>query len=398
MWDGIRLVRAVRVLCVTIFRFVVNPRGGRYNEFVKRPKGLLTGLILLGLSVALIAVAVRFVGFCMSSASGGRERFAFYEVVKGARPQTVAADLAKLGVVSDARLFRWYGRLTGKTAKIKAGDYRLSTKMRPAEVMGVLTSGVSFGVPLTIPEGNNVKQVAALLEDLRPGAGVKFTALAFDRRFAARVLGQLGLVKPPHSLEGYLYPDTYFITRTVSEEEVIRQMTSRYRAIFTEALSARARELGFTEHQVVTLASIIEKETSAPQERSMISSVFHNRLRKRMRLQSDPTVIYGIPGYDGNIRRKDLETKTPYNTYVIYGLPPGPIGNPGRDAIFAALYPAESPYLYFVSHNDGTHEFTTNYADHIKAVARYQLDRRAREGKSWRDLNKKAQKDEEPSP
>jgi UPF0755 protein len=170
---------------------------------------------------------------------------------------------------------------------------------------------------------------------------------------------------------------------------MIRQMVRHFQSIWTEEKETRAKALGFTRHQLITLASMVEKETGAPQERPIISSVFHNRLRKKMKLQSDPTTIYGIwERYDGNIHRADLLSETPYNTYTIPALPIGPIGNPGKEAIEAALHPAQTDYLFFVSHNDGTHEFTRSIEEHNKAVTKFQLDPKARAGKSWRDLVK----------
>ena len=153
-------------------------------------------------------------------------------------------------------------------------------------------------------------------------------------------------------------------------------MVRRFQEVFTPAWEERARERKMTVHQVVTLASIIEKETGAPAERPVISSVFHNRLQKDMRLASDPTVIYGIKDFNGNLTRKDLTTPTPYNTYKIKGLPPGPIANPGADAIQAALYPADTDFLFFVSKRDGTHHFSKTYPEHEKAVRKYQLRRK----------------------
>jgi UPF0755 protein len=176
-------------------------------------------------------------------------------------------------------------------------------------------------------------------------------------------------------------------------EDMIRQMVRKFLSVWTPEVETQAKLLGFNQLQAVTLASMIEKETGAPQERPMISSVFHNRLRKKMRLQSDPTTIYGMwETYAGNIHRSDLLTPTPYNTYTVPGLPLGPIGNPGREALQAALNPSESNYIFFVSHNDGTHEFTSSLQDHNAAVRTFQMDPNARKGKSWRDLKKSAQK------
>jgi UPF0755 protein len=150
-------------------------------------------------------------------------------------------------------------------------------------------------------------------------------------------------------------------------------MVNRFHSVFSEEWKKRAAELGFTVHKIVTLASIIEKETGSPKERPLIASVFHNRLKKRMRLESDPTVIYGIKNFNGNLTRKDLKTATPYNTYKISGLPPGPIANPGKASLEAALYPANTNFLYFVSKNDTTHKFSTNLRDHNRAVRKFQL-------------------------
>jgi UPF0755 protein len=207
-----------------------------------------------------------------------------------------------------------------------------------------------------------------------------------------KLIASLPIKEHPQTLEGYLFPDTYFLNKTMTAAEIIRGMVRKFAAVWGPDQDARAKELGMTQHQVITLASIIEKETGAPQERPLISSVFHNRLQKRMRLQSDPTTIYGIwDRYDGNLHKSDLSAQNPYNTYYVPALPIGPISNPGREAIRAALYPSPSNFLYFVSHNDGTHEFTSTYTQHINAVKRFQLNPRARDGKSWRDLTKKVQ-------
>ena len=163
----------------------------------------------------------------------------------------------------------------------------------------------------------------------------------------------------------------------MSGEDVIRHMYGKFRAVFTPEFEKRARELGFSRREIVTLASIIEKETGDPGERPLISAVFHNRLKKGIRLQSDPTVIYGMWNrFDGNLRKRDLQEKTPYNTYRIGGLPAGPIANPGIDSIRAALYPADVDYLYFVSRNDGSHAFSGTLEEHNRNVWKYQKRRR----------------------
>jgi UPF0755 protein len=351
-------------------------------------RSTIKSFLLVGIGVAgvlAIGLGYRAASFLSYPGTTGPSKTVFYEVKVLSRPANVTRDLEQLGVISNARLFYWYGRITGKLAKFRAGDYRFTTAMRPDEVMNIILSGISHGIPLTVPEGFSYTQISELVEATHPGMGTRFKELCVDKKFIA----SLGFVPAPESLEGYLFPDTYLIGRQTPPEDVVRQMVRKYKGIFTPELARRAHEIGFSEHQAVTLASIVEKETGAKQERPLISSVFHNRLKKKMRLQTDPTVIYGIKNYRGNITRKDLETFTPYNTYKIAGLPPGPIANPGKEAIYAALYPAESAYLYFVSHNDGTHEFTSTYEDHQKAVRQFQIDPKAREGKSWRDMNKK---------
>ncbi len=354
------------------------------------------GVILLVLAGILGATAYKFTNFVMSPASDGPQATVYYEVLKNASPYAVAQDLQKLGIVSNSflgtRFFYWYGRLTGRTHRIKAGDYRFQTTMKPSEVYNILMSGISYGIGLTVPEGFNIEQISVLLEGLRPGSGQRFIALCHNAKFVRTLDIPLPTNVPNQAItpEGYLFPDTYIINRKTTEEEIIRNMVKKYRITFTPDMTKQAQKLGFSEHQIVTLASVIEKETGAAEERPKISSVFHNRLRKMMKLQSDPTVVYGREDFDGNIRKTDLSMPSPWNTYVIKGLPVGPIANPGKDALYAALHPDTTPYIFFVSHNDGTHEFTVTYKEHQNAVNKFQIDRRAREGKSWRDLKKAA--------
>jgi UPF0755 protein len=178
------------------------------------------------------------------------------------------------------------------------------------------------------------------------------------------------------TFEGYLFPDTYYFPKNVRRDQIIQTMVDRFRSVFNREWQARSKALGYSVHEIVTLASIIEKETGEGSERPVISSVFHNRLRRRMRLEADPTVIYGINNFNGDITRKDLETPTPYNTYKIEGLPPGPIASPGFASLSAALYPADTAYIFFVAKGDRTHHFSTTYKEHNRAVRKYQLKNR----------------------
>jgi len=282
----------------------------------------------------------------------------------------LSARLEKAGViVSDIR-FKILARLSGDDKRLRAGEYALSAAMTPMEIIDILASGKVLLHRLTIPEGYTIDQVAAEVEKAGLASAEEFSRLARD----PSMVTELQLDGP--SLEGYLFPDTYHFPREVSARGIITTMASAYQSLVTDEWRNRARELDLSMHDIVTLASIIEKETGDPSERPIIASVFHNRLKKRMRLESDPTVIYGIESFDGNITRRHLSSATPYNTYVIRGLPPGPIANPGRAALEAALYPAKTDYLFFVSKKDGTHYFSKNIAEHTEAVRKYQLRRK----------------------
>ena len=260
-------------------------------------------------------------------------------------------------------------RFKGAARRIKAGEYQLSTGLRPGELLDKIVRGEVLLHQITFPEGYTLKQMAALLEARGLASTDKFMTAATDPAFVN------GLSIPASSLEGYLFPDTYKFARNLSVESILRSFVTRFNQHFGPAQEERARQLGFTRHQVVILASVVEKETAVPEERPLIAGVFLNRLKKRIRLQSDPTVIYGLNKFDGNLTRAHLSTDTPYNTYTRRGLPVGPICNPGAESIQAVLNPATTPYLYFVAKKDGTHHFSTSLAEHNSAVLRHQRRR-----------------------
>ncbi len=293
-------------------------------------------------------------------------------VVPGESFGMLAERLQKADIVSNATRFKILARLKGDDKRLKAGEYALTTSMTPLEVIDTLVNGKVLLHRLTIPEGYNISQIAAEVQKTGLVTAEAFTRQAKDPAFVAN----LGLDGP--TAEGYLFPDTYYFPRGITAKGIIEKMVDSFKAVFTDEWKNRTREIGLSPHDTVTLASIIEKETGDPAERPIIASVFHNRLKKRMRLESDPTVIYGIEDFDGNITRRHLSTPTPYNTYVIRGLPPGPIANPGRAALEAALFPAQTEYLFFVSKKDGTHYFSSNIKDHTRAVRKYQLRHRRR--------------------
>ncbi len=283
--------------------------------------------------------------------------------------KTIAGRLEKEEIISNRLYFSLFAKLKKAGKKLQAGEYLLSASKSPEEILDILVKGRVKLYRITLPEGLTIREVGALVEKENFCSREQFTALCRHPLLMAK----LGISAP--SLEGYLFPDTYFFPKQTACEDIIAAMTGRFNTVFTENRKQRALELGFSVHEILTLASIIEKETGEASERPLISSVFHNRLKKNMRLESDPTVIYGLENFDGNIRKIHLQTHTPYNTYQITGLPPGPIANPGALSLEAALYPATTPYLFFVSKNDSTHYFSESFEEHKKAVIKYQLKR-----------------------
>ena len=283
----------------------------------------------------------------------------------------VTADvLFNAGIIKSPFKFRIIARLKGYDKQLKAGEYTLSASMPPLKILEKLVKGTVKLYKLTVPEGLNLYQIGEIVAKAGFAEQNAFVESATDPAFARASGISVG------NFEGYLFPDTYHFPKNVRIKTIITTMVQRFWQVFRPEWKDRSQQLGFSVHQVVTLASIIEKETGAAFERPLISSVFHNRLRKKMRLESDPTVIYGLKSFDGNLNRKHLETFTPYNTYRIKALPPGPIANPGQASLEAALYPADTKYIYFVSKKDSTHQFSTNLKDHNQAVRKYQLRRK----------------------
>ncbi len=292
-------------------------------------------------------------------------------VRSGASLGEVAHELESRGLVRSAVAFEWLARYRKRAGDLKAGEYRLSAALAPEEILSRIVEGRVATYPVVVPEGLTAAQVALRLEAAGLADAADFTVVVEDPTSAA-ALGVEGA-----TLEGYLFPDTYLLPRGLASRDVAKVLVDRFFEAWRE-IEPSARDQKLSMREVVTLASIVEKETAARDERPLIASVFRNRLKRGMRLETDPSVIYGIPDFDGNLRRRDLENAAnPYNTYIIPGLPPGPIANPGAEALRAVVNPVESDYLFFVSRNDGTHVFSKTYREHVLAVNQYQR-RRAR--------------------
>jgi UPF0755 protein len=278
-------------------------------------------------------------------------------------------QLQQAGLVRHPEKFRWLAYLKRYERRIRAGEYALSPSMSPQTILDILVRGETILHKIVVPEGATMARVGELLENGELMSQKAFLQTATDADFMA-ALGLEG-----KTAEGYLFPETYHFPKGVTAEQVVNKMVAQFRSVFEPAWLEKAKAMGFSVHEVVTLASIVEKETGRPEERPLIAAVFLNRLKRNMRLESDPTVIYGIEDFDGNITRKDLRRQTAYNTYWIKGLPPGPIANPGKEAVKAVLFPPEEPYLYFVSKNDGSHHFSRTLSEHNQMVRKYQLRR-----------------------
>lgn len=344
--------------------------------------------------LAILLAVLAFGGFeifrFLGAGPGNANETVVFEVPAGTNFHKITHELKDKGLIISATKMRILAKFTGQAARVKHGEYLLNKGMTPQRILRILVSGKSIEYPVTFPEGTNIYEMAAELERKGLYKRSDFLRLVRDKSVIQDLLGI-----DVSSLEGYLYPETYHVTKFTPLKELLASMVQNFKSVYT-TLEAQAKTGGkalpLTRHQLVTLASIVEKETGAPQERPMIASVFYNRMSKKMRLQSDPTILYGIwvktGAYKQNITKDDILRPTLYNTYTVPKLPFGPICNPGREALAAVMNPAQTNYLYFVSRNDGTHIFTATYADHLKAVRSFQLDPKARAGKSWRDLGK----------
>lgn len=302
-----------------------------------------------------------------------------FVVEKGQSPTAIARALKEKGLIADDVLFYRYARFVAKNVHLlKAGEYTLSPSMTTDELLAALQTGKKRELRFTVPEGLRKEEIA----DIIAASGVAkkdellaaMNDLGLRKEFGVPEEGADGQKDIPGGIEGYLFPDTYQFPPNTPAKDVLRRMRQRLDEVISDDMRARIEEMGWSFHKVLTLAAIVEKETGQPHERPHIASVFHNRLKLGMKMQTDPTVIYGIKNYDGNIRKSDLLTPHPYNTYTIKSLPPGPIASPGLAAIKAVLWPDNTKDLYFVSRNDGTHIFCPTLECHNAAVQKWQVE------------------------
>lgn len=321
--------------------------------------------LVLALAVALAAGVVA-VWPLLPAAEGDRSP-RVVEIPRGATAGTISRILSAQGLVRHELAFRLLARLYRVDRGLKAGRYELSPSMSSLEILSRLRRGERIKVAVTIPEGWTAEQVAGLFARKGFGSREEFLALFSRRGEVAEWVPEDPAIRYP--VEGYLFPDTYVFGGEETPAEVLSFLVQRFRRAFSRDMERRARELGLTVHQVVTLASVVEKEARLEEERALIAGVFWNRLRSGMRLDADPTVRYALGKAEGPLLPADLKVDSPYNTYRRQGLPPGPIASPGLASIMAVLYPRETDYLYFVARPEGGHLFSRTLEEHRRAIA-----------------------------
>ena len=294
----------------------------------------------------------------------------FVEIPQGTGSVAIGDRLVGAGVIRDRTIYRIATWMTGQGRHLKAGEYRFDRAMTPFEVIDKIARGDVFVITVTFPEGLTIADMAKIFEAQGLGSAASFVRAAKDTESIH------DLDPAAADLEGYLFPETYALPRKTDAVKLVKLMVAAFRHAFTPELRQAAAARNLTPRQAVTLASIVEKETGKPEERPLVAAVYTTRLRIGMPLQCDPTVIYGLAKagrYGGNLHKEDLAFDSPYNTYRYPGLPPGPVASPGKASLEAAVRPADADYLYFVSRNDGSHEFARTLDEHNRNVQKYQV-------------------------
>ncbi len=335
---------------------------------IRKTTKITSLLILFVLLVTLSGMIFDFILFINSPASS-KAKLRQVNIPSGLDVDNITRLLFDNGIISSRNKFKLYVRLRGAGARLKAGEYQFTTFMSPRDVLEKLLKGERILKKITVPEGFTMRQVAGLMAEHHLGSYEEILALMKNRDF----IKELGIDAP--TLEGYLFPDTYLYSSTQGPRDIIKEMVRQFNEHFEKIWENRAPDNPLSRYEILILASMVEKEAMVDEERPLIAGVFMNRLKKGMLLQCDPTVIYGLEKFNGKLTRKDLANRTPYNTYLVKGLPPGPICNPGLSSLKAAANPAPVKYLFFVSTNNGHHYFSENIRDHINAVRKYQRRR-----------------------
>ncbi|MEN6490305.1 MAG: endolytic transglycosylase MltG [Smithella sp.] len=331
---------------------------------MKKKSSKIAYRAVLLLAIGIITYLALIITYSLTPIDGKKTPVTV-DIPTGSSFLKITQILEDAGMIKSRILF--YGRVSTRQAlkSIRAGEYEFNTSMTPWAVVDKLLRGEIRTYRVTIPEDLSVKEIAARLKEYKLINEKQFFELAEDKEF----LRSVGINAA--SVEGYLFPETYYFDRSMSTRQIMRIMVNQFWKKVTPAMLDRAGKLGFSVQEYVTLASIIGKESGNYAEKPLISAVFHNRLKRKMRLQSDPTAVYDLEKFEGAVKRSHLQRNSPYNTYVISGLPPGPIGNPWLDSLKAALYPAGINYLYFVSQGDGSHFFSSSLEIHNQASIRY---------------------------
>jgi UPF0755 protein len=331
-------------------------------------KKLVLAVMVLAFAAGAVGYyAVRRVNEPFQGYEGAEQ---FVDIPSGANTRTIGDALIAKGIIRDETTYRIALWRSGDARRLQAGEYRFDHPMTPGDVLGKIARGEVYRVAITFPEGLNIAEMAKIFEAHGLGTASSFTAAA-NNPALAKVFDPAA-----RDLEGYIFPDTYNVPRRTDATTLVHLMVERFEKVLTPELRQAAAERGMNIRQLVTLASIVEKETAQPGERPAVAAVYVNRLKRGMALQCDPTVIYALERsgkYDGNIRKDDLMFDSPYNTYRYPGLPPGPIAAPGKASIEAAAHPSGDDYLYFVSRNDGSHAFARTLDEHNRNVQQYQI-------------------------
>lgn len=332
-------------------------------------KRIVLSIVALAVIVALAAGAWTY-SLVQRPFKGYTEEEAFVEIAPGSSPQAMGRALTDAGVVANPAAFRVAVWLRGAGRRLQAGEYRFDRPMTPGEVVDKIVRGDVFLRPVTFREGLTIRQMAAVFEERGFGSQRDFIAAAGNGALVRE------LDPDAKDLEGYLFPDTYTLPRRTTADQLVARMVARFDKALTPEIRSAAAARGLSIRELVTLASLVEKETAKAEERPLVAAVYSNRVRIGMGLQCDPTVIYALERagrYTGNLTRADLQFDSPYNTYRYAGLPPGPIAAPGQASLAAAAAPADVPYLYFVSRNDGSHAFAASLDEHNRNVQEWQV-------------------------